>query len=343
MRAAEPFDNEADAKVVSIAEPAYAPDRSPEQKRRSRELADEDPDASIVAIPVHFLHWLVLIVVLGSLVGGAKWAQRPDEGPVVAAPSAAVEASTVPGSANESTADATPTPFAASEAQPPAERPSSQRAAIVASPGVATTWDPAAANGGGSKFVVFSVPPGAALSVDGHSLDAVTPAVVTLNEGARLRLEAAGFEPLEWRHTAAEAERLSGESAALIGGGAPAATLRVSDTDTIEVPPLRFEMTPRPLAVEAVRAPADVPYPAKTVSFDPVVPKSATAKQGVVILALLIDTGGNVVGVEVLRGVDPLLDGAAIDAAWRWKFEPTVADGRAVPVTANFSVPFMRD
>ncbi len=89
-----------------------------------------------------------------------------------------------------------------------------------------------------------------------------------------------------------------------------------------------------------VRAPAEVPYPRRIYDIQPQVPSSAATTRGIAVLSLLIDTAGNVVEVEILRGLDPALDAAAIAAALQWKFEPTMRRGRLVVVRGNFTVRF---
>jgi TonB family protein len=44
-------------------------------------------------------------------------------------------------------------------------------------------------------------------------------------------------------------------------------------------------------------------------------------------------------GAKVVRSV-PLLDEAAIEAVHNWHFQPTLVNGRAVPVRMNVSVVF---
>lgn len=92
--------------------------------------------------------------------------------------------------------------------------------------------------------------------------------------------------------------------------------------------------------VPTVRAPADVPYPRRIHDVTPQVPDGAAVRRGIAVLTLLIDTAGNVAEVELLRGLDPALDEAAIAAAWQWKFEPTRRNGRPVAVRSNFTVRF---
>jgi len=92
--------------------------------------------------------------------------------------------------------------------------------------------------------------------------------------------------------------------------------------------------------VPMVRAPADVPYPRRVRDVAPEIPAGAAVRRGIAVLTLLIDTAGDVAEVELLRGLDPALDEAAIAAAWQWKFEPTLRDGQPVAVRSNFTVRF---
>ena len=60
---------------------------------------------------------------------------------------------------------------------------------------------------------------------------------------------------------------------------------------------------------------------------------------GVVILELRIDVNGEVTDARVVQS-NPALDGAAIDAATRWRYEPTMVDGVAVPIVMTVTVEF---
>jgi protein TonB len=68
----------------------------------------------------------------------------------------------------------------------------------------------------------------------------------------------------------------------------------------------------------------------------------AAEVQGVVVLEVVIDAAGAVRDGRVLRSI-PLLDKAALDAVRQWRFEPTLLNGQAVPVsmtiTINFALP----
>lgn len=62
--------------------------------------------------------------------------------------------------------------------------------------------------------------------------------------------------------------------------------------------------------------------------------------QGVVILEAIIGRDGHVRDVRVLRGVNPLLDKAALDAVLQWTYEPARIGKRAVSVYLTVTVNF---
>lgn len=61
--------------------------------------------------------------------------------------------------------------------------------------------------------------------------------------------------------------------------------------------------------------------------------------QGDVILRAVIDRDGNVTDLSVVRSI-PFLDQSAIAAARKWKYEPTLAEGVAVPIELELTVQF---
>ncbi|MBZ5628559.1 MAG: TonB family protein [Acidobacteriia bacterium] len=61
--------------------------------------------------------------------------------------------------------------------------------------------------------------------------------------------------------------------------------------------------------------------------------------QGDVVIDAMIDTQGNVVEAHAVSGND-LLVPAAMDALRRWKYEPTVLDGRVFPVLLRVTIAF---
>lgn len=62
--------------------------------------------------------------------------------------------------------------------------------------------------------------------------------------------------------------------------------------------------------------------------------------QGVVIVQAIIDKGGNVTNVKVLKGLPMGLEEEAVKAIKRWKFEPATLNGKPVDVYYNLTVNF---
>jgi protein TonB len=54
--------------------------------------------------------------------------------------------------------------------------------------------------------------------------------------------------------------------------------------------------------------------------------------EGDVVLEAVIDERGRVTALRVLRGLDPGLDQAALDAVRRWRFKPALRNGKPVKV-----------
>jgi protein TonB len=63
--------------------------------------------------------------------------------------------------------------------------------------------------------------------------------------------------------------------------------------------------------------------------------------EGTVILQLLVDTGGKVLKVKVLRSLHPELDRAAIDAAYRTTFYPAKQRDKPVKVWVSYPIRFV--
>lgn len=109
-------------------------------------------------------------------------------------------------------------------------------------------------------------------------------------------------------------------------------------------------VSPRADTSRAVEAPPDGPVrvggnvrqPAKLVHVDPVLPPLAAQAnvRGVVLVEVTIDAQGAVSDAKVLRSI-PLLDRAAIEAVRQWRFEPTLLNGRPVPVIMTVTVNFL--
>jgi protein TonB len=81
------------------------------------------------------------------------------------------------------------------------------------------------------------------------------------------------------------------------------------------------------------------PRPIKTVK--PQYPQEAFVKkvEGTVLVEILIDANGRVVRTRVLQSI-PLLDAAAIQAAYQWVFTPALKRGRAVATVAHLPITF---
>jgi TonB family protein len=62
--------------------------------------------------------------------------------------------------------------------------------------------------------------------------------------------------------------------------------------------------------------------------------------RGIVVLQALVSEAGCVREVSLLKGAHPSLDGAAIRAVSRWRYTPTLLDGKPVPVTMTVTVNF---
>lgn len=81
--------------------------------------------------------------------------------------------------------------------------------------------------------------------------------------------------------------------------------------------------------------------PKKIKDVRPIYPAEAQQArvQGIVIVEVRIDEDGRVAAARVIRPV-ALLDQAALDAVLQWEFEPTVLNGRPVPVIMTVTVNF---
>jgi protein TonB len=85
----------------------------------------------------------------------------------------------------------------------------------------------------------------------------------------------------------------------------------------------------------------DVPPEPKYI-FKPSYPKPARkAKiEGTVYLKLLIDSTGKVIKVRIVKSSNPLLDEAAVGAAWKWQFYPAMRGNQPVRAYIGFPVQF---
>jgi TonB family protein len=131
------------------------------------------------------------------------------------------------------------------------------------------------------------------------------------------------------------------------GGGDQADSSAASAIDDIEPDQVRdpaaldaplIKGRPAPERQEPVRLSKP---PRKTHDVAPEYPDIASSArvQGVVIIELAVDEKGRVSSARVLRSV-PLLDEAALSAVRQWRYEPTLTNGRPVPVTVTVTVNF---
>ena len=82
------------------------------------------------------------------------------------------------------------------------------------------------------------------------------------------------------------------------------------------------------------------PVPVRKV--DPKYPQSAIKQRidGEVILYAIIRKDGHVDSIQLVRGVDPLLDQNAMEALARWQFRPASREGQPVDLEAVIHIPF---
>jgi TonB family protein len=82
--------------------------------------------------------------------------------------------------------------------------------------------------------------------------------------------------------------------------------------------------------------------PVATQKVDPAYPLELMRRnvEGTVALYAVIHSDGHVSDVRVLRGVDDLLDGYAMTALSRWRFQPATKNGTPVALEAVVMIPF---
>ena len=81
--------------------------------------------------------------------------------------------------------------------------------------------------------------------------------------------------------------------------------------------------------------------PVKIIDVPPVKPAEAARARvrGVVLVEITIGTDGSVTDAKILRSI-ALLDHAALEAVRQWRYEPTLLEGRPVPIILVVAVPF---
>jgi TonB family protein len=238
----------------------------------------------------------------------------------------------------------------------------------------ATNGEPGAAersgatNDGRTSFVVATRPRGARVSLDGEVLGDAAPVSFDLtdDEPHTLRLEMDGYEPLAWAFSRSQLSARHLESGELYFplsplAGANGASGALTET-TIPTPASLFDLgavapasdeasadewagygisgpPPSPTNVRRVRAPSQAPAPEKLRHVDLRVPAAMATNDGVVVMEIEVSARGNVVQAKILRGLDPLINQAALDAVVRWKYRPTAISGEPVHVVMTVTLP----
>jgi TonB family protein len=91
-----------------------------------------------------------------------------------------------------------------------------------------------------------------------------------------------------------------------------------------------------------VKSSDEIAEPAPLHKVDPKYPPTLMAEhvEGEVILYAVIRRDGSVDSIQVVRGIDPLLDGNAVRALAQWKFRPAEREGEPVNLEAIVHIPF---
>ncbi|MFV2071715.1 MAG: TonB family protein [Thermoanaerobaculales bacterium] len=110
--------------------------------------------------------------------------------------------------------------------------------------------------------------------------------------------------------------------------------------EAVMEPEIVTEIDGRPVYRAVVGGPLTMPVRISGAGPEYTAEARAARVQGVVVLELTISDAGDVVDIEVLRGLPLGLTEAAKKAVWQWQFEPARLDGRPVPVLFIASVRF---
>jgi len=86
----------------------------------------------------------------------------------------------------------------------------------------------------------------------------------------------------------------------------------------------------------------EVAEPSPLRKVDPKYPPTAMAEhiEGEVILYAVIRRDGSVDSIQLVKGIDPQLDGNAMRALAQWKFRPAERNGEPVDLEAIVHIPF---
>jgi TonB family protein len=105
---------------------------------------------------------------------------------------------------------------------------------------------------------------------------------------------------------------------------------------------LNFAEMPSALSGPASTSGGEVAEPLPLRKVDPKYPPNAVAEniEGEVILYAVIRRDGTVDSIQLVKGVDPQLDGNAMRALAQWKFQPALRNGEPVDLEAIVHIPF---
>jgi TonB family protein len=138
----------------------------------------------------------------------------------------------------------------------------------------------------------------------------------------------------------AERRQLSDIARNRSGGAQVQGGVRAGVVGSFE-PEVKIELRAGPVRDAPLRVGGSIRMPEKIYDAPAVYPETARQAgiRGVVILELTIGPEGTVTAAKVLRG-QPLLDEAAVEAVKQWRFEPTLLNGKPVPVIFTATVSF---
>ncbi len=150
---------------------------------------------------------------------------------------------------------------------------------------------------------------------------------VNLNAAPVVMPDAIGNEPVG-ETTKGMIRGVEASDGALIGGGIGSVVDVAPPTVAVEPPP-------------PIRVGGNVTPPKKIRDAAPIYPVLAQTVRvsGMVIIEATIGPTGEVMEATVLRSI-PLLDAAAVDAVRRWRYTPTLLNGKPVAVVMTVTVNF---
>ncbi len=105
---------------------------------------------------------------------------------------------------------------------------------------------------------------------------------------------------------------------------------------------LNFSAMRTPTSAPQVNNSQEIAEPAPLHKVDPKYPPTAVAEhiEGEVILYAVIRRDGSVDSIQLVKGIDPQLDGNAMRALAQWKFRPAEHQGEPVDLEAIVHIPF---